>query len=313
VLPEPAHHILASPDGSCFFTAARVDDHSILRAFHWSNFGTSDSGIVVDLGSLSIDHSCTITSLINRGNTHFVTLDCEEHALKTTALLITRKVTEYSIQQRGAARSLKSPPLADMTTFNSLLDCHSEVWTRFPVIPAVRRRTITVSAGLQPRAFIFVTDREHDKYYPYWKDLISRFEQTTKKPTEKELSSIRVDAVGFDDAVVAPFGEVSELLAGEWLVDILCLIPIHIAVTRDNRFLPLADGIISPALERALLCATDQQIVDKLSFGWYESIFQSYMSTKVHPGCWNVLHCADSNFQPVKVVSSMGMLTTLSD
>jgi hypothetical protein len=306
VLPEPAQHLMASPDGACFFSVTRVDDHSILRAFHWSNFGSGNGGIVVDLGSMSMAQTCAITSFINRANVHFVTLDSEEHALRSTALAITRKVTEFSFKEKGAAK-ISSAAAAGSTAYNSLLDCHSDVWTRFPVVPAVRRRTITVSAGLQPRAFIFVTDREHDKYRPYWKDLISRFEQTTKKPTEKELSSIRVEAVGFDDAVVAPFDEVSELLAGEWLVDILCLIPIHIAVTRDNRFLPLADGVISPALERDLLGAKVEQIVDKLSFGWYESIFQSYMSTKVHPGCSHVLYCADSICQPVKVVSSMGM------
>lgn len=74
---------------------------------------------------------------------------------------------------------------------------------------------------------------------------------------------------------------VSQLKAGEWLVDILCLIPIHVAVARDNRFVPLKDGMWSPDFERALLGATVEQVVDKLSFGWYESIFQSYMATKV--------------------------------
>ena len=78
--------------------------------------------------------------------------------------------------------------------------------------------------------------------------------------------------------------EVSSFGAGEWLVDLLCLIPIHVAVTRDNRFVPLKDGIWSTHVERSLLGATVDQIVDSLSFGWYESIFQSYMASKVrHP------------------------------
>ncbi len=75
--------------------------------------------------------------------------------------------------------------------------------------------------------------------------------------------------------------DVSSFKAGEWLVDLLCLIPIHIAVTRDNRFIPLRDGIWSAEVERDLLGATVDQIVDGLSFGWYESIFQSYMASKV--------------------------------
>ena len=76
--------------------------------------------------------------------------------------------------------------------------------------------------------------------------------------------------------------EVSHFKAGEWLVDMLCLIPIHLAVARDNRFVPFKDGVWSLELERSLLGATIEQVIDSLSFGWYESIFQSYMSKKVH-------------------------------
>lgn len=65
------------------------------------------------------------------------------------------------------------------------------------------------------------------------------------------------------------------------MVDLLCLIPIHIAIARDNRFIPLKDGVWTPDLERSLLGAEVGRIVDFISFGWYESIFQSYMSTKV--------------------------------
>lgn len=65
------------------------------------------------------------------------------------------------------------------------------------------------------------------------------------------------------------------------MVDIFCLIPIHIAIARDNRFVPLKDGVWAPETEKALLGAEIGRIVDSLSLGWYESIFQSYMSTKV--------------------------------
>jgi hypothetical protein len=92
-----------------------------------------------------------------------------------------------------------------------------------------------------------------------------------------------------DEVILNPEWEVSRYRVGEWLVDLLCLIPIHIAVCRENRFIPLANGVLSAELERSLLGASVNKIVDKLSFGWYESIFQSYLATK-----------------PVKVVTSMG-------
>ena len=61
-----------------------------------------------------------------------------------------------------------------------------------------------------------------------------------------------------------------------------CLqIPIHIAVVQDNIFLPLKDGISSVEHKHSLLGAEVNQIVDTLSLGWYELIFQSYMAQKV--------------------------------
>ena len=65
------------------------------------------------------------------------------------------------------------------------------------------------------------------------------------------------------------------------MVDIFCLIPIHIAIARDNRFVPLKDGVWAPDVEKAMLGAEVGRVADSLTFGWYESIFQSYMSTKV--------------------------------
>ncbi|KAF8262193.1 hypothetical protein EI94DRAFT_1451063, partial [Lactarius quietus] len=122
--------------------------------------------------------------------------------------------------------------------------------------------------------------------------LITKFEKATKKPTGDELRNIEVsaaDQLSQSTVLQGSNWKVSRYCVGEWLVDFLCLIPIHIAVCRENRFVPLADGVISAELERSLLGAEVNQIVDRLSFGWYESIFKSYMASK-----------------PVKVVSSMG-------
>ncbi|KAG6327965.1 hypothetical protein ID866_11124 [Astraeus odoratus] len=123
--------------------------------------------------------------------------------------------------------------------------------------------------------------------------MIQNFELSTKKPTGDVLSSTKVSAASFDVFTHELCGStewnVSRYRGGEWIVNLLCLIPIHIAVTRENRFIPLKDGVYSPELEKELLGADVNRIVDSISFGWYESLFQSYMATK-----------------PVRVVSSMG-------
>jgi hypothetical protein len=137
-----------------------------------------------------------------------------------------------------------------------------------------RRKTLT-----------FIAENHTRPFASYFSDLVQTFERTTRKPTGDELSGIKVSAAQFgpfwDNVLSASDWQVSRYRAGEWLVDLLCLIPIHIAVCRENRFVPLANGVLSAELERSLLGAEVNQIVDKLSFGWYESIFQSYLALKV--------------------------------
>ena len=115
--------------------------------------------------------------------------------------------------------------------------------------------------------------------------MISAFEKTSRKPTGNELNSIKVSARTFhsftQEFLSSPNWPVSCFRAGEWLADLLCLIPIHIAITHENRFVPLKDGVVSPQLEKSLLGAEVNKILDSLTLGWYESIFQLYWASKV--------------------------------
>ncbi|KDQ64238.1 hypothetical protein JAAARDRAFT_201615 [Jaapia argillacea MUCL 33604] len=277
--------IFASPDGSCLIVMEKDELGHSFKAYHWTNFGSAD-GISLDMFGMDAD-SFALTSLVKRNNVYILSLDISSRRCDSVALRITRKITEFSFRQKGGAKGSGGNEAG--TAHNSLVDCHAEVWTRFPVVPAVRRRTILSSSGRSRRHIRFVTHHYHSSFKPYFSRLIATFEKTTRKPVETELSGILADAVAFEDCWNVQPPIVSCFKAGEWLVDILCLIPIHIAVTRDNRFVPLKDGVFSSGLERSLLGADVGQIVDHLSFGWYESVFRSYMASK-----------------PVKVVSSMG-------
>ena len=202
--------------------------------------------------------------------------------MESIAIDITRKVTEFLFKEKGSRNSSNDDTRS--TVNNSLLDCHAEVWTRFPIVAAVPRQTITSSSERRPKSLTFITENHTEPFSSYFSDLIHRFERATRKPTGNELRRIEVSAavVLFRSKVIQESNwNVSRYRVGEWLVDLLCLIPIHIAVCRENRFVPLADGVLSAELERSLLGAEVNKIVDKLSFGWYESIFKSYMALKV--------------------------------
>ncbi|KAH9054520.1 hypothetical protein EDB87DRAFT_1701985 [Lactarius vividus] len=275
---RPHRHVYSVPDGSCLLILHTHDSGPSLTAYHLETFG-SNEGIALDVPDFPLE-GAVLTSMVSRGQVFFVGLDINAQAVKSVAIDITKKVTEFLFKEKG-----KRTPNSRPTWHNSLLDCHADVWTRFPVLPAVKRRTTTSFSERQQKSLTFIAENHTQPFASYFSDLVQTFETTTRKPTGDELSGIKVSAARFepfwDKLLSASDWKVSRYRVGEWLVGLLCLLPIHIAVCRDNRFVPLANGVLSVELERSLLGAEVNQIVDKLSFGWYELIFQSYLALKI--------------------------------
>ncbi|KAG8900671.1 hypothetical protein FRB99_005822, partial [Tulasnella sp. 403] len=278
-------HLQASPDGTALIAIEQDQHGRKLRVFHLASFGHKDAGITTALPE-EFNHatSFTLTSIGDRRNVFLLALSPSLQCVHSVALDISRKETEY--QFRAKAERAQSA-VAVPTVHNALMDCFSEVWSRYPVVAAIQRETFAGSRRL-PSSITFVSEDPDRPFEPYFKQMVRDFEQLAKKPTEKRLDRIVIEAARFEELEwEAPVS--STYRAGEWLAELLCLIPIHIALARENRFVPLKDGILDPALERQLLGAEVANIIDAITVGWYESIFSSYMATK-----------------PVKVVSSMG-------
>ncbi|KAG8900443.1 hypothetical protein FRB99_006039 [Tulasnella sp. 403] len=278
-------HIQASPDGTALVAIEQDQHGKKLRLFHLASFGHKDTGITTALPEeFNSATSFTLTSIGDRRNVFLMALSPSLQCIHSVALDISRKETEYQFRAKAErAQSTVSVP----TVHNALMDCFSEVWSRYPVVAAVQRETFAGSRRLPP-SITFVSEDPDRPFRPYFKQMVRDFEQLAKKPTEKRLDKIVIEAARFEELEwEAPVS--STYRAGEWLAELLCLIPIHIALARENRFVPLKDGILDPALERQLLGAEVANIIDAITVGWYESIFSSYMATK-----------------PVKVVSSMG-------
>ena len=280
------HHVPvdvhSSPDGSCFLVVTSDGASTSIVAYHWSAFGSTD-GMPLPIADWAGHSSLVISSLVRRSAVYLLKLDLSAHTCSSVALDITRKVTEFMFREKDSRGALSRD--AHLTAHNCVMDCHADVWTRFPVVPAVQRAII--SSGDRCRSSIlFVTDRDHNRYQPHFTDMIETFERTSKKPTGDKLSTLQISATTFDSFVAsfspdAEWNETSVFNVGEWVVDLLCLIPIHLALARDNRFVPLKNGVYSVEVEKSLLGAEINRIVDSISFGWYESIFQSYMADKV--------------------------------
>ena len=282
-LDQAPSDVHSTTDGSCLLVSHDHGSELRITAYHWDSFGSSE-GIKLDIPHLPVGEPFVVTSLLPRTAVHLLSLDLSNRCLQSYALDITRRMTEFTFRPERSGRS--SDGSKHTTAHNSVIDCHSEVWTRFPVRAAVQRETISSASLRIAKSLVFITDRDFDKFAPYFTRMIHHFERTSKKPTGGILKSIKVSAKPFSAFVQELCGtrqwNASQYRAGEWIVDLLCLIPIHIAVTKENRFIPLKDGVYSPELEKSLLGAEVNRIVDSISFGWYESLFQSYMSTKVN-------------------------------
>jgi hypothetical protein len=197
--------------------------------------------------------------MVDRGRIFLIGLDIISESVQSIAIKITQKRTELVFREK--------------------------VWSRFPVVPAVKRCTLTSSSERQDKSITFIAESHSLPFESYYSELVQTFEWTTRKPTGGELRHIKVSAKEFstfqDEIIMNSDWEVSRYFVGEWLVELLYPVPIQVAVCRGNRFVPLADGVLSSDLERSLLSAEVSEIMDRLSFGRYESIFQSYLATKV--------------------------------
>ena len=280
------HHVPidvhSSPDGSCFLVVTSDGASTSIVAYHWSAFGSTD-GMPLPIADWAGHSNLVISSLVRRSAVYLLKLDLSTHTCSSVALDITRKVTEFMFREKDGRGALSRD--AHLTAHNCVMDCHADVWRRFPVVPAVQRAIIS-SSDRRRRSILFVTDRDHTCYKPHFADMIETFERASKKPTGDRLSMLHISATTFDSFVAnfspdAEWNDASIFNIGEWVVDLLCLIPIHLALARDNRFVPLKDGVYSVEVEKSLLGAEINRIVDSISFGWYESIFQSYMADKV--------------------------------
>jgi hypothetical protein len=272
-ISEMPKAVCSTPDGSCLLLVGGNG----AQAIHWATFGSSN-GILLDLPSIHFG-SVTVTSLERRNVIYLLILDTFHGMCRSFALSITSKSTEFIFRAQPSHHGGVMP--GQKTFHNCLIDCHVDIWTRFPVVPAVERNILSTSGRCRP-VLAFVTSKDHRQYSPYFRELVTGFTNKTRKPTDGKLDNIDIQTADMDEILSRPVSEwVSGYRAGAFLLEILCLIPIHIALTRDNRFVPLKDGVLRADFERQLLGASVGRIVDNLSFGWYESVFQSYMANKV--------------------------------
>ena len=156
-LPQVPLAVYSSPDGSCALVIQYNEGETTVTAYHWTSFASTD-GISITLPYFPVDlEAALLTSVVNRNNIHLIGLDVTSQTCRSVIFAITRKATEFTFQ---VVRSKALTSHGKETTHNCLIDCHSDVWTRFPVVAPVKRRTVTSSSERQRRMLTFVTDND---------------------------------------------------------------------------------------------------------------------------------------------------------
>jgi len=290
-----------SPDGTCVFltTFAPSGDIIEVKAYHSASFGIS-SGFELDLAGMTVCNP-QLTSFVIRSNAYLVFSTPGSAHLHTIKVQVITKSSDYAIKAQYSAfkRSSASDTGRQAPKHNCLLDCHADVWGRYPVAATISRASPVVHNELP--SICFVSSQHRKPFASYFRTMAQNFELQTNKPTGGLLGITEVTAI--QDKVSILSGKhpaVSTVPAGRWLIELLCLIPLHLAVADGNAFVPLKDGVRSSDFERAILGLNHVQVADRyeLSFvvksshtnvpcdhsitlGWYESILNSYYANRV--------------------------------
>ncbi|CAG8634848.1 3170_t:CDS:10, partial [Funneliformis caledonium] len=173
---------------------------------------------------------------------------------------------------------------------NGLIDAYKLMFEKYPVDSCV---DLEQNCPLNLKIVLDIENndkiKEYDeKFEEYIFEIFKDLKNSTKKPTTllKKFSTSVITFKELDIKIVNFQKCSSEYKLGDWIIQLCCLIPIQIAVARNNLFLPLRDGLFSNVEFDGY--GHVNNIAENISFGWYEGIFKHFGDKKV------------------KVVSSMG-------
>ena len=221
-LDQSLTSVHSTPDGACLLLSFTIGPKVVLKAYHWATFGSTD-GIAISCPD-NFTEPLLVTSMVNRANIHVISLDTTSKACSSLALDITKKITDFTFREHGEVGLSKRK--SANTLHNCLIDCHEDVWTRFPVLAAVQHQTILSSHGRCSPKLVFVMDgREHHQHVgPHFLEMKHRFHQKTHKPLSNDLRNMEATAQDFDQFLHSPDWDKSVFCVGEWLVNIICLV-----------------------------------------------------------------------------------------
>jgi hypothetical protein len=221
---------------------------------------------------------------INNLQIHLMSLDLENGCFSSVIVKIAMDKIQYHFQEHSIDINPVIKP-------NSFIDAYGLMFEKYPIENHIDPEQ---SPPLSLKIVIDIDENNDiEKYGKKFEKYITGLFENLKHSTEKPAGILRK----FTTSIIA-FQELdientkfqkkfsSQYKLGGWIIQLCCLIPIQIAITRDNLFQPIKDGLSLDESDQVKLdddCYSLHLdgIVKNISFGWYEGIFRYFGNKKI--------------------------------
>ncbi|CAG8802990.1 9803_t:CDS:2, partial [Racocetra fulgida] len=153
------------------------------------------------------------------------------------------------------------------TKLNGFIDAYKLMFEKYPIdniIGSGQNHTLNLQIALGLRDYEKISNYEN-KFQNYVTNMFEELKRQTNKPATS-INRFGISCLSFSDLDLENLtNELSDLKKnqfGEWIIKLCILVPIQIAVARDNIFQPVSDGSL---LLHAGINGSADEIVDEIA------------------------------------------------
>ncbi|CAG8671606.1 13775_t:CDS:10, partial [Dentiscutata heterogama] len=314
--PPNIVNVLSSPDGTCVIAFTNDGFLNSKAYIYFLPFSEESQKGVEEL------KFCHLSYIIDK-QIHLCYIDLNKSCFKSflTKISVNRIELQFQRVTKLSLGFAKPKPLESLNNYSEITGKETNFQSDFEVgdcitienenklvteiisnnclkIEVSNQPMIDDGTNKAPQLSIFL-ERElaldyKKNFEDYINNMLERVKISTRKPADllnqfKTYDKPYQDL--FDDSVIRQ-QYASKIQLGEWIIQLCCLIPIQITIAKENKLVPLYNGLDVPENYNIKYDKDKEDCTDlisrKISFGWYEGIFKYLGDRKV------------------KVISSMG-------
>ncbi|CAJ0851085.1 9440_t:CDS:2, partial [Entrophospora sp. SA101] len=307
---DPERYELSTPDGSCIVVFVKEKSIKSLQAvsneddiFKAHVYFCSNLGSTANKRIITNSDNNRYSNLKGK-NTNFKhkVQKGEYIVIKKEKLSVVDVISNTELKVAGVYQSLSLDndtwmdfQIEPKTKLNGFIDAYKSMFEKYPVESCIDPEQ---NQSLNLKIVLDVNDDvKHEIYGRNFENYVINMFNELKKPASV-LKHFKTTVATFSGLDIEENNFISEhsieYQLGEWIIQLSCLIPIQIAVAKNNQFQPLRDGLASNELD---IDFDDEYgccfggIAENISLGWYEGIFKHFGNRQV-----KVVSSMDENY-----------------